>query len=362
MSNPRPRRSVSRYVGKLSAVVLLLLLLGAVGFAERLTAQSPTFAFAEDSTYADDAYLRQVAAFAKTLPEYETKLQAAATLMLRSRQPEHRAAGYDTLAAGLPRALAVPGAREYAFAKLEGVSQLTDPAGAWRIFTWQHFVNDSTYRYGGLYVPTDAGKPVVALVDAAQAEGAEDDFELTPEQWYGAVYYGVRLFRLADGRPAWVLFGYDADGYYHRRKVADVLSFDRAGTPRFGAEVFVGSERQPELVRSRIILEYRTDARVSIRYDAELGGIVHERLVVGPPPVPGAAPGNVPDGSYDGFTLDEKAGLWRYRQEYFDRVISAEPPRPQPILGASGEQRDLFGRPKRPKTSRPQGSPRTPER
>ncbi len=348
MSNLVFRASVRDDVSK--TFTYLPFLAGLLCFAERLPAQSPTFAFTEDSTYSDEAHLAQMAAFAKTPSEYEAKLQSAATLLLRSMLPDRRTAAFDTITAGLARAMALPEARAYPFAALEGLSQLADPDGTWRIFTWQHFVNDSTYRYGGLYVPAAAAEVAIPLFDAAQVEGAEDDFELTPDQWYGAVYYGVEPFRLADGRPAWVLFGYDADGYYHRRKVADVLSFDRSGTPRFGSEVFVGSERQADIVRSRIILEYRTDARVSLRYDLELGGIVHDRLVVGPAPKPGLAPGNVPDGSYDGFILDAPAGLWRYREEYFDRVISVEPPRPQPILGGT-ESRDLFGRVKKPKGS-----------
>ena len=326
-----------------------LALLASCGFAARLCAQGPTFAFAEDTTYADAPHVAGMTAIAETLPAYETQLQHAATLLLRSRDPERRAAAFDTLANALPRATALPGGRDYAFAKLQGVSQVADPAGAWRIFTWQHFVNDSTYRYGGLYVPADASAPTVALTDGAQAKGVETDFELRADEWYGVVYYGVRAFTLGDGRPAWVLFGYDADAYAHRRKVADVLSFDRRGRPRFGAEVFVGSERFPELTQSRLVLEYRTDARVRLNYDEALGGIVHDRLVPGPPIREGGPAAYVPDGSYDGYVLDAEAGLWRYREEYFDRVISAEPPRPNPVLGGGKEARDLFGR------SRPRG-------
>ena len=320
-----------------------------LGSAVRLIAQGPTFAFAEDTTYRDAPHVTGMEAVAKTVEAYEDKLQHSATLLLRSRDGALRARGFDTVAAALPRALDLPGGRGYAFAKLQGVSQVADPGGAWRIFTWQHFVNDSTYRYGGLFAPADDSRAVVALVDSAQAKGVERDYELRAEEWYGAVYYGVRAFTLADGRPAWVLFGYDADGYAHRRKVADVLSFDRRARPRFGAEVFAGSERSPELTQSRLVLEYRTDARVRLNYDEALGGIVHDRLVAGPPVREGGDPAYVPDGSYDGYVLDEDAGLWRYREEYFDRVISAEPPRPNPVLDSEREGRDLFGRARKPR-------------
>lgn len=334
-----------------------LLAIAALGFAERPLAQGPTFAFAEDSSYVEATHVTGMGASAKTLRAYEDKLQHAATVMLRSRDTALRAAAFDTIARGLTRALELEGARTYAFDRLGGVSHVADAAGgAWRIFSWQHFVNDSTYRYGGIYVPTDPAEPTWPLTDAAQALGVEADFELLPRQWYGAVYYNTHAFTLADGRPAWVLFGYDADGYYHRRKVADVLSFDRRGRPRFGAEVFAGSERFPKLTRSRVVLEYRTDARVRLNYDGALGGIVHDRLVQGPAPKPGMLPGRVPDGSYDGYVLDEGAGVWRFREEYFDRVISAEPPRPNPVLGREGDELDLFGRARKPRAGR--GGPR----
>ena len=332
------------------AAALVLSLAALSGFAERLTAQSPTFAFAEDSSYVEAVHVEGMGAFAKTLGEYEAKLQHAATLMLRSRDAGLRAAAFDTIAAGLPAALELEGGRTYAFDRLQGVSHVADATdGAWRIFTWQHFVNDSTYRYGGVFVPTHPAQAPHVLADSAQALGVEQDYEFYARQWYGAVYYNTHAFTLADGRPAWVLFGYDADGYYHRRKVADVLTFDRRGRPRFGAEVFVGSERFPDLTQSRIVLEYRTDARVRLNYDEALGGIVHDRLVTGPAPKPGLPPGQVPDGSYDGYVLDEEAGVWRFREEYFDRVISAEPPRPNPVLGRRGDERDLFGRARAPR-------------
>ena len=337
----------------------LLLSLASWGFADRLTAQRATFAFVEDSSYVEATHVAGMGASAKTLGEYEVKLQHAATVMLRSRDASLRVAAFDTIARGLPLALDLDGGRIYAFDRLAGVSHVTDAEeGRWRIFTWQHFVDDSTYRYGGVFVPTDASQALYPLTDAAQSLGLETDFELLPEKWYGAVYYNAHAFTLGDGRPAWVLFGYDADGYYHRRKVADVLSFDRRGRPRFGAEVFRGSEQYPELTQSRVVLEYRADARVRLNYDAGLGGIVHDRLVTGPAPKPGLPPGKVPDGSYDGYVLDEDAGLWRYREEYFDRVISAEPPRPTPVLGRGGEELDVFGRPKRSRRAgakRPEG-------
>ena len=305
-------------------------------------AQAPVFAV--DTSYADADFLPDFSAASATPIEYRAKVEAAGTLLLRSRDPYLRAAAADTLAAALARAVVLPGA-DSVLADLPQVSRIADPSGAWRLYTWQHFLDDSTYVYGGLL--DTVGGPPIALSDSAQALGLERDYELLPGQWYGAVYYGVRPFATAAGRPAWLLLGYDADGFYHRRKVADVLTFDRRDRPRFGAEVFRGVEGRPDYTFSRLILEYRVDARVGLRYDEDLGGIVHDRLVAGPPIVPGGPPSAIPDGSYDGYVFED--GEWRYREEWFDRVISPEPPRPAPIFGgASDGGRDLFGRARRP--------------
>lgn len=308
------------------------------------------------SAHSDSAYLHTLSAFAKTSREEVVRLRAAGTLLLRSRSAPQRARAADSLAVSLERVLAVDSAQ--LLVDVPGVSAIADPAGAWQLYTWQHFVDDSTYVYGGrLYRP--GGEPaVVALRDSAQALGLEGEFELRPDQWYGALYYGVKAFTTARGKEAWVLFGFDADGFYHRRKVADVLTFSRGGAPLFGAEVFRGREGQPTATASRLILEYRADARVGLRYDEALGGIVHDRLVTGPPVVRGAPPSHIPDGSYDGYTLDASAGVWTYREEYFDRVTSATAPRPAPVLdsGSDDGARDLFGRPRKARrTSKPVG-------
>lgn len=310
-----------------------------------VTGQAP--AFDTDSTYADSLYLELVAADAKSLPALVEKVDAAGTLLLRSREADTRRAAFDTVSAALVRAVRLPGA-DSALASLQRVSRVSDPSGAWHLYTWQLFVDDTTYVYGGL-LDTIGGAPIT-LYDSAQALGLELDYELLPEQWYGALYYAVYPFRTRGGRSAWLLLGYDADGYYHRRKVADVLTFDRRGQPRFGAEVFRGTEGRPDYTFSRLILEYRADARVGLRYDEDLGGIVHDRLVDGPPVVPGAPPSAIPDGSYDGYVFSEESAEWQYREEWFDRVVSPEAPRPAPILDreAAEVERDIFGRAKRP--------------
>lgn len=325
--------------------LFLLTILGLFGVLAK--AQNP-YTFEVDTVYNDSLYLTAFSASAKTLPAYETKLNAAGTLLLRSRDASLRIAASDTILAAFQRALLLPDAFAYPWAGLNTLSKQAPASEDWKIFTWQHFVNDSTYRYHGILQKSETPQSLYILQDSAQALGLEREYELRPDQWYGALYYGVQPFKLSKGKTAWILFGYDADGYTHRRKVADVLTFSRSGTPLFGKEVFVGTEQDSLRRQARLILEYRVDSRVGLRYNPELGGIAFDHLITGPPVMKGGPPSFIPDGSYDGYVYDKKAGEWKWRMEWFDRVISSEPPRPQPILDTE-ERKDIFGRPAKPR-------------
>jgi len=310
-------------------------------------AQKP-YAFVVDSVYDDSLHVPAFSASAKTLLEYETKLNAAGTLLLRSRDAQLRAAASDTILNALQRALRLHKGSSYAWSGLENVMMQAPPTGDWKIFTWQHFVNDSTYRYHGILQAAQTPEQLYVLQDSAQALGMEREYELRPDQWYGALYYSIFPFKTSKGKDAWVLFGYDADGYLHRRKVADILTFSRNGTPLFGKEVFVGTEQDSTRRQARLILEYRVDSRVGLRFNPELGGIAFDHLVTGPPVMKGGPPSYIPDGSYDGYVYNKPSGEWHWRMEWFDRVISKEAPRPQPILD-SKERKDVFGRPAKPR-------------
>ena len=328
----------------LKHIILGVFLLG-IGVLAK--AQNP-YTYNVDTTYNDGLHLPAFSASAKTLDEYQKKLNAAGVLLLRSRDAAIREAASDTLLNAFQRALQLPDAYKFQWDALSSVIWQTPPSKDWRIFTWQHFVNDSTYRYHGILQAKKNPGLLYVLQDSAQALGLEREYELRPDQWYGAMYYGVQPFKTKKGKDAWVLFGFDADAYSHRRKVADILTFSKSGIPLFGKEVFVGTEEDSLRRQARLILEYRVDSRVGLRFDPDLGGIAFDHLVTGPPLKKGGPPSNIPDGSYDGYVYDKKSGEWRWRIEWFDRVVSEEAPRPFPILETK-EKKDVFGRPVKPK-------------
>lgn len=249
-----------------------------------------------------------------------------------------RFASCAQLSATLVRCLRTENAFRYPFSRVKAVSILAPPDSSFRIFTWQLFVNDSTYNYYGLLQLNSREPALFELVDrSADMEPPPTHEALPPDQWYGVLYYNLRQFDTPKGRK-YLLMGFDAFSFFERRKVMDVLSFDpKTGFPEFGAPVF---ERpgKPENREHRIIFDYTAEAGVRVNWDEEYKMILCDHLL----PVPSSYhPGitHVPDGSYDGFKLEK--GRWVYVDKVFNDSQD-EVPRPVPVLNGRGK--DIMGR------------------
>ena len=159
--------------------------------------------------------------------------------------------------------------------------------------------------------------------------------ELGPERWYGALYFNLRQFDTRQGRK-YLLFGYDAFEFFEKRKLLDVLSFDKEGKPVFGAPVFTKSDAPPE---NRVYVQYSADAKVKMNWDEQYQMILYDHLIPFPSPY-GREMTNVPDGSYDGYKLDK--GRWKYVDKVFDDK-QKDVPFPEPILDAQ-DKKDIMGK------------------
>jgi hypothetical protein len=228
----------------------------------------------------------------------------------------------------------------YKFDRLKSISILTPPDSSFRIFTWQLFVNDSTYQYYGAIQLNQRELKLFPLIDRSPEMSIPPTHEqLPPDRWYGALYYTIRQFDTKEGRK-YLLLGYDAFEFFTKRKLIDVLSFDKEGKPVFGAPVFDREEKRglPEM---RVFVEYSAEAKVRLNWDEQYKMILFDHLIDMMSPF-GRGITGVPDGSYDGFKLEK--GRWKYIDKVFHDV-NAEVPMPAPILdGRKG--RDIVGKPK----------------
>jgi hypothetical protein len=252
-----------------------------------------------------------------------------------------RFAACQSLIPTLVRALKVENSFRYPFERLKSISILTPPDSSFRIFTWQLFVNDSTYRYYGAIQTNQSKLQLFPLRDHSDEMDAPPVREqLSADYWYGALYYNLRQFDTRQGRK-YLLFGYDAFAFFEKRKVLDVLSFDDAGKPVFGAPVFERAQTVAGPPEQRMILEYAADASVRLNWDEQYQIVLFDHLVSSPSPY-GRGMMSVPDGSYDGFKLEK--GRWKFIEKVFNDS-QKEAPTPEPILGTR-KGKDIVGKPK----------------
>jgi hypothetical protein len=161
---------------------------------------------------------------------------------------------------------------------------------------------------------------------------------LPADRWYGALYFNLRQFDSRQGRK-YLLFGYDAFEFFEKRKLLDVLSFDRTGKPVFGAPVFEKAGSPPN---SRVYLQYSADAKVKMNWDEQYQMIIFDHLITFPSPY-GRDMTQVPDGSYDAYKFEK--GNWKYIDKVFDDK-QKDTPFPEPIL-ESRKGTDILGKKKK---------------
>jgi hypothetical protein len=160
-------------------------------------------------------------------------------------------------------------------------------------------------------------------------------------KWYGAYYYDM-VYEPSEDH--YLLFGFNgtaSDEYY---KFVDVLSFDAAGEPVFGKEIFVMKEDtlRPD-IKTRVSVPYAKTAVIACRYDSTHNMIIHDFTSESVTAIDGINMGKLPDGSYVAY---EKSGKYWKK---IDRLANLEVEEKKPDYNKKRDPNapDLFGRRKK---------------
>jgi hypothetical protein len=271
------------------------------------------------------------------LTSVDDSLATFGKTMLADSNSDHRFMACHAIMPMLKRALTVENSFKYKFDRTKSLSIQYPADSSFRIFSWQLFVDDSTYRYFGAIQLNDKSLKFFPLNDYSDALQNECYEALSPEKWYGALYYRISELDSREGKK-YLLYGFDAFSFFEKRKVLDVLTFQE-GKPVFGAPVFnrsIASARGvPEM---RLILTYSAETNVSLNFSDEYGMILFDHLISAQNPYQNAIT-RVPDGSYEGFKI--KNG----RLEYISKVFNDSQetaPRPVPVLD-NRKGKSIFG-------------------
>jgi hypothetical protein len=275
----------------------------------------------------------------------EDTLAILAYAVVNDSIEQERFAACKVLITSLVRALKAENSFKYSFSRLKSISILAPPDSSFRIFTWQLFVNDSTYRYYGTIQMNQGTLKLFPLIDRSFEMDIPPTYEqLTADNWYGALYYNIRQFDTKEGRK-YLLMGFDAFEFFQKRKVIDVLSFDSQGKPVFGAPIFVRDNPKPGLKEQRLVFEYSAEASFKSNWDEQYKMVLFDHLIQFPSPF-GRGMTAVPDGSYDGLRFEK--GRWKFIEKVFNDS-QTEPPFPEPVLD-NRKDKDISGKAKKGKT------------
>lgn len=211
----------------------------------------------------------------------------------------------------LRRALDIPNSFYYPFSKLEQKVHILYPEDkSFRIINWMVAPTDVLRRYYGAVQLQSTELKLFPLRDfSEQLERGAETATLNADQWYGCEYYKVMAQNI-QGEKMYLLFGFNSNGRNSNKKILDIMSLSERG-PVFGAPVFLLPDaRSQRLVpQSRMVLEYKKGAQVSLNYDNTKSMIMFNRLM-SEINDPNRKSTYIPTGQTDGLRLDNGQYLY----------------------------------------------------
>lgn len=261
--------------------------------------------------------------------------------LIRNQEIQVREKAFEYLNENLDEYLSGYADFKDTFPRYEGLAVLEDKDLQIRIITYQLYRDTSTYVYGGWVQSKNLEKPIY-LSDESQIWEKDSDVDfmiLDPANWYGALYYQMKVLSNSDNQISILLFGLDNYHFFTKRKVLDILVIQDS-TVHFGKSSIEMEKGLPEdFWKKRFILDYSVQAPATLRYDQDREKIIFDHLIFMPSDIPEQRIMRVPDGTYSGFEIDKENQKLTYIEKIFDQVMEEAPGgRPK-----SGTKRDILG-------------------
>lgn len=260
------------------------------------------------------------------LQQIESTIRPFADSMIQAGDWIDRFRADSLFTRGLVKALKLPFSFNYNFDSIKTISRLYAPDSSFKIFTWQIMKDFSYYRQkGAIQMKTaDGSLKLFPLFDFSDFTKAPNDSIRDTKHWIGAIYYRI-ILKTWNARKYYTLLGSDANNERTNKKWIEILTFDEAGNPRFGARCFNYPANDPNKPRQpvyRFCLEYKRDGGVRLNYDPKYDAIIFDQLI-SESNQPQDRASLVPYGGYEGFKWASN-GQWTFISNPFSDVIFDE--------------------------------------
>jgi hypothetical protein len=218
----------------------------------------------------------------------------------------------------LAETLVHPSAYKYKFDTLSFIGKFYAPYRKFRIFNWNHSFRDGTHRHFALIVlpgEKKAANKVIRLTDMSDSITVRPDQQiLGADKWFGTLYYKIISKRKGkDRKDYYTLLGLDMNNLETKKKIIEILSFDKNGNPQFGAPV-IELNKWP---KSRVIFEFSASHSMYMEYNRFRRRIEFDHLAPLMPYLVGEYEYYEPDLYRD--ALKFKNGQWKHYKDVRER-------------------------------------------
>ena len=299
-----------------------------------------------------------------TLRSYEDSIDIFSGLMLHDTVAASRFLSCKFIIKHLVQALKVDNSFQYPFPQLQRISIQYPEDSSFRVFTWQLYVDANEYRYFGAIQLNNEQLQLIPLSDRSANILNPEQTVTTNEEWFGAIYYNIMQVDSKEYGRYYMLFGYDANSFFVRRKLIDVMQI-KDNKAHFGLPVFtippdileekkkiaeynasvpegnrikisdaeiLAKQGEGEIL-NRFVVTYSAEASAILNYDPEYDLILLDNMIEAGGNYPGQGQVYVPDGSYRGFKLQDD-GTWLQIEKIFNDFQETAP-RPVPLNRAN---------------------------
>ncbi len=172
-----------------------------------------------------------------------------------------------------------------------------------RIITWNNYFSDGSFKYYGYVQFFDQNGDFYfeKLTDKSEEIENPQSKNLTPQNWFGCLYYQIITVKAPNG-TFYTLLGWDGNNFRSNKKIIEVFNINN-GDISFGYPFEIQHNKQ-----KRIIFEYTKQATMSLSWNPSEKMIIWEHLAPEKPKFEGIYEYYGPDMTYDALKL--KKGKW----------------------------------------------------
>lgn len=257
---------------------------------------------------------------------YNDSIQVIIKNLYESKTDENKQKWNTLLISTFETCLKLPNSFNFPFDSITNIAILTSPDKTFKIINWNVPYNSGTHSYHGFIQKKQKKvikkgtfkkevKEIILLFplidNSANIRNAEN-YVSDNKRWFGMLYYKI-IPKKTKSKMYYTLLAWDGNDKFSTKKIIDVLSFNKNGTPKFGAYLF----NMKRLHQKRVIFEYSKDCTMSLKYDEKKDSIIFDHLVPTQEQLAGQYQYYCPDLGLDGFGF--KRGKWNFATDVLAR-------------------------------------------